>query len=87
MLFLIRASGVVAALAIAIPALAQQGPTAASHKKHPARISSPAEAGYMKSCGTRFVCYTGIPLDCTPDTRPYQNIAEHQCYCLRDGCP
>ena len=87
MRFLIRASGVVAALAIALPALAQQGPT---HKKHAARISSPAEGvttGYLKYCGARFVCYTGIPLDCTPDTRPYQNIAEHQCYCLRDNCP
>jgi hypothetical protein len=43
--------------------------------------------GYQKTCGTRFVCYTGIPLDCTPDTRPYQNIPDHQCFCLRDGCP
>jgi hypothetical protein len=87
MLYLIRASGLVAALAIAAPALAQQGP------EHMSKISktSPREggvrAGFVKRCGARFVCYTGIPLNCTPDTRPYQSIPDHQCFCLRDNCP
>jgi hypothetical protein len=87
---LIRA---VAALAIAVPAVAQQGPTS-SHKiaSHPGRIGKPvavggAAAGYMSTCGAHFRCYDRIPLDCADNTRPYQNIAEHQCLCVRDGCP
>jgi hypothetical protein len=91
---LIRVSGVVAALAVAVPALAQQSPTV-SHKatKHAGKISksSPAEqglqGGYMSTCGAHFRCYDRIPLDCADNTRPYQNIAEHQCLCVRDGCP
>jgi hypothetical protein len=58
MLTLIRVSGVVAALAIAVPALAQQSATV-SHKatKHAGKVSksSPAEVGaqggYMSTCG------------------------------------
>jgi hypothetical protein len=84
--FLVRAGGLVAALAVADPALAQQGP------KHMSKINriSPQEgvpAGFVKWCGADFVCYTGIPLRCTPSTRPYQNIPDHQCFCLRDNCP
>jgi hypothetical protein len=85
--FLIRASSLVAALAIAYPALAQQGP------KHMSKISKTShpewgvQQGFNKYCGARFVCYTGIPLNCTLDTRPYQSIPDHQCFCLRDGCP
>jgi hypothetical protein len=87
MLGLIRASGLIAALALADPALAEQ------LSKHVGKISraAPPEAsvqgGFYKWCGARFGCYTGIPLKCTADTRPYQNIAAHQCYCLHDGCP
>ncbi len=83
MLVLVRACGLVAALVVADPALAQQSP------KHEGRIirALPSQAGFMKRCGARFVCYTGIPLQCTPDTRPYQSIPDHQCFCLRDGCP
>jgi hypothetical protein len=87
MLGLIRASGLVAALAVAAPALAQQPP------KHVSKVSGASQrdvsvrTGFNKWCGADFVCYTGIPLRCTPDTKPYQNIPEHQCYCLRDGCP
>ena len=86
MLFLIRAGSLVAALAVAHPALAQQGP------KHMSKISQTSaqegyvQAGFLKKCGARFVCYTGIPLDCTADTRPFQSIPDHQCFCLRDGC-
>jgi hypothetical protein len=91
---LIRASGLVVALAVAAPALAQQSPMVTSHTtKHTARISkrSPEaaglQAGYMKACGAHFRCYNRIPLDCADNTRPFQNIAEHQCLCVRDGCP
>jgi hypothetical protein len=87
MLFLLRAIGLVGVLAVADPALAQPAP------KHGSKIirASPRDgdvlAGFVKWCGADFVCYTGIPLRCTPGTRPYQNIPAHQCFCLRDGCP
>ena len=83
----LRASSLAAALVFAGPALAQQAP------KHMSRISGTSAqdrvvpAGFLKRCGADFVCYTGIPLRCTPDTRPYQSIPDHQCFCLRDGCP
>ncbi len=89
---LIRAGTLIAALAIAAPALAQQGP-AASHKTTKHRLSNPVseaagvQAGYMAACGAHFRCYDRIPLDCADNTRPYQNIAQHQCLCVRDGCP
>jgi hypothetical protein len=90
---LIRAGAMIAALAIAVPALGQQGP-AASHKttKHRAGSPAPGEAGapagyYISACGAHFRCYDRIPLDCADNTRPYQNIAQHQCLCVRDGCP
>ena len=85
MLGLVRASGLAAVLAVAAPALAQQAP------KHMSKIGSQRDVsvktGFNKWCGADFVCYTGIPLRCTSDTRPYQNISEHQCYCLHDSCP
>jgi hypothetical protein len=94
MLYLIRASSLVAALAVAAPALSQaQTATSQAAAKHMAKSGKTfpwdgaLPTGYQKTCGMRFVCYTGIPLDCTPDTRPYQNIPDHQCFCLRDGCP
>lgn len=99
MLLLIRASGLVAALALAGPVLAQQAPTKSTHvakhasAKRASRLSNPPApdgslpVGYQKYCGARFVCYTGIPLNCTADTRPYQDISNHECFCLRDACP
>jgi hypothetical protein len=100
MLFPTRASSLIAALviaapALAAPALAQQvsSPARQAFAKHVAKPAQPAPwgfalpTGYQKTCGMRFVCYTGIPLDCAPDTRPYQSIPDHQCFCLHDGCP
>jgi hypothetical protein len=86
MLCLIRAAGLIAALAIVEPALAQ-------HSKPISRMHGNSveerglQPGFVKSCGANFVCYTGIPIGCPPYLRPYQNVPEHQCYCLRDGCP
>jgi hypothetical protein len=94
MLLLIRASGLVAALVLAGSVSAQQAPAKSQHvAKHASKLSSsPAPdgslpVGYQKYCGARFVCYTGIPLNCTAETRPYQDISNHECYCLRDACP
>jgi hypothetical protein len=87
MLGLIRASGLVAALAVAAPALAQQAPSHVSKIGGASTRDVSVKTGFNKWCGADFVCYTGIPLRCTPDTRPYQNVPEHQCYCLRDSCP
>jgi hypothetical protein len=94
MLLLIRASGLVAALALAGPVSAQQAPTKSAHAaKHVSKLKTvPApdgilQAGYQKYCGARFVCYSGIPLNCAANTRPYQDISNHQCFCLRDACP
>jgi hypothetical protein len=94
MFLLIRTSTLIVALAMAGSALAQQEPTTRPHvTKHVSKPRvSPApdgilRAGYQKYCGAHFVCYTGIPLNCAPDTRPYQDIANHECYCLRDSCP
>jgi hypothetical protein len=87
MLGLIRAGGLIAALTLADHALAEQ------LSKHASKVgrASPPEAsvqgGLYKWCGADFGCYTGIPLRCSRDTRPYQNIAAHQCYCVHDGCP
>jgi hypothetical protein len=87
MLFLIRACGLAAALAVAAPALAQESPKHVSKFGTSPMLGGNVPAGYMKRCGAHFVCYTGIPLNCTPDTRPYQSVPDHQCFCLRDGCP
>jgi hypothetical protein len=94
MLLLIRASGLVAALLLAGPVSAWQAPTKSAHvAKHASKLkNAPApdgslQLGYQKYCGARFVCYTGIPLVCAGNTKPYQDIAKHECYCLRDNCP
>ena len=85
--FLVRACSLVAALAIAAPALAQQAPRHVSKIGRSFSQEGSVPAGYVKKCGAHFVCYTGIPLSCTPDTRPYQSIPDHECFCLRDSCP
>jgi hypothetical protein len=80
-------SGLLAALAAAGPVLAGE---AAKHASKVVRASTPeagVQGGLYKYCGADFGCYTGIPLRCSRDTRPYQNIATHQCYCVHDGCP
>jgi hypothetical protein len=87
MSFLIRASCFVVAMAIAGAALAQDGPVIKIKISQRSPKNAGVQAGYMKYCGARFRCYTGIPLECTPQTRPYQNIAAHQCFCLPDSCP
>jgi hypothetical protein len=98
MILLTRTSALIAALALASPVLAQQAPTKGAHKgthiaRHVSKPSKPPapdgslQGGYQKYCGARFVCYTGIPLNCTADTRPYQDISNHECFCLRDACP
>ena len=86
--FPVRASGFVVTFLFAGPALAQQGPTPIFTKISQATIrDGVVPTGYVKACGSRFVCYTGIPLNCAPNTRPYQSIPDHQCFCLRDNCP
>jgi hypothetical protein len=98
--FPMRAGYLVFALVIAGSASAQQSPTATSPdttmrlarsaKSVPKQGGGPADylkSGYQKYCGADFGCYTGIPLRCASNTRPYQNIAAHQCFCLPDGCP
>jgi hypothetical protein len=90
--FPMRASYLVFALVIAGSASAQQSPTATSpHTTMRLAKAAPKQggepAGYLKYCGADFGCYTGIPLRCASNTRPYQNIAAHQCFCLPDGCP
>ncbi len=82
MLLLMRASGLVAALVLAGPVSAQQAPTNTIAKSREAceqAQSSPAPdgslpVGYQKYCGARFVCYTGIPLDCAAG---YQAVSRH----------
>jgi hypothetical protein len=98
--FPMRASYLVFALVIAGSASAQQSPTATkphttlrlakAAKTVPNQEGGPAgylKPGYQKYCGADFGCYTGIPLRCASNTRPYQDIAAHQCFCLPDGCP
>ncbi|HEY2231228.1 MAG TPA: hypothetical protein VGI22_26525 [Xanthobacteraceae bacterium] len=87
MSFVIRASCFVVALAIANPALAQDGSVAKIKVSQRSPKDAVGQGGYYKYCGAQFVCYTGIPMTCSPHTRPYQNIAEHQCFCLPDNCP
>jgi hypothetical protein len=99
MTFLMRAITPIVALAIAGPALAQQGPANAD-KSTPIRLAKAANSTpppnwqgvlgqgvYMSYCGARFGCYSGIPLQCADNTRPYQNIAQHACFCVHAGCP
>jgi len=85
MLFLLRMSSMVFALAIASTAVAQQTPIVPTPASHVTK-SDPA-AGYRKACGDYFRCYNGIPLHCASNTRPYQDVARHRCLCVTDGCP
>ena len=94
MLPLMRASGLALVLALAGPVFAQQAPTKSPHAaKHARKLEKPPapdgslQVGYQKYCGARFVCYSGIPLNCAANTRPYQDISNHECFCLRDACP
>jgi len=91
---LIRATCLMVALAIAAPVLAQQAPATkfdiaklAKRDRTSAPFAMWRPQGYVKTCGMRFVCYTGIRLDCSEQTRPYENVAAHQCFCVHDGCP
>jgi hypothetical protein len=90
---LIYMTSVVTLLGLNSPAVAQQD-TGPKPAKHSARISKPPPApetigqgGYYGYCGQWFGCYTGIPLRCAENTRPYQNIANHECLCVHNGCP
>jgi hypothetical protein len=88
-----RVSCVVLAVIFAGPAAAQEARMAT----HLAAASQPpagpkifpfgVPTGLLKYCGADFVCYSGIPLRCAWNTRPYQDIARHQCFCVHDGCP
>ncbi len=89
---LICTSCLVVASVIAGSALAQQTPrpNATAHSTKMSKTLPEKEweqAGYLKTCGSDFVCYNGVPLRCTAHTRPYQSIPDHQCFCLRDNCP
>jgi hypothetical protein len=83
----IRASCFVVALMVAGPALAQDRSIAKVGISQRYQSDALARGGYYKYCGADFVCYSGIPLRCASNTRPYQSIAQHQCFCVRDGCP
>jgi hypothetical protein len=80
-----RAVCLLLGLVMAAPAAARSGSQASHWPGTEAGWGAPT--GYLKYCGARFVCYTGIPLNCALNTRPYQNVAAHQCYCVHDGCP
>jgi hypothetical protein len=96
MLSLARATCLFLATAIVLPALAQEGPatrieTAKLSKRvkpQPRRAGeAPRSSSVTWECGAYFRCLNGIPLQCTEQTRPYQNIAAHQCFCIHEGCP
>ena len=86
-------AGLLAGAAIVpVPVLAQPATKfdiakLSKRNRAPAPFEAGVRQGYMKTCGMRFVCYTGIPLDCTAQTRPYENVAAHLCFCVHDGCP
>jgi hypothetical protein len=87
-------SVVATVLAAAGPVLAQQDAASGGKPKHAGRISKSAAApeasgqgAYMGYCGQWFRCYTGIPLRCGDNTRPYQDIPDHTCFCVHDSCP
>ena len=88
-----RASCLVLAVVFAGPAAAQEARTpvrlaAASHAPvGPKIFPFGVPTGPLKYCGADFVCYSGIPLRCAANTRPYQDIAKHECFCEHDGCP
>jgi hypothetical protein len=87
----VRTCSFVLTATMTTPCLAQQGPAskvdAAQLASFQIQSQGASQGGYMRACGTSFRCYTGIPLHCTPQTRPYQNVAEHRCICVHDGCP
>ncbi|HLH98888.1 MAG TPA: hypothetical protein VKW08_27575 [Xanthobacteraceae bacterium] len=84
---------IVAALALAVPAAAQQDGGSDARLKQVARTRKPpapaasGQGAFMGNCGDWFRCYTGIPLRCGENTRPFQDIANHACFCVHDGCP
>jgi len=88
-----RASCLAVALMIVGPAVAQEAQTAPQRlaasqgPQGPKIFPFGVPTGLLKYCGADFVCYTGIPLRCAYNTRPFQDIAKHQCYCVHDGCP
>jgi hypothetical protein len=94
---LVRMSSLTVALAVAAvgPGLAQQSSTTKSDVAKPAGNRAGtvpvgeewAQAGTRRACGAWYVCHNRIPIICTPDTRPYENVAEHKCLCVHDGCP
>jgi hypothetical protein len=90
---LMRVTCLAFAVAMAAPALAQEGPATGidlaklSKKVKPPRADTPRSSGVTWECGEYIRCYSGIPLQCSEQTRPYQNIAAHQCLCIRAGCP
>ena len=83
---------IAAALTAATPVSAQQDAASGGKPKHVVRVKPPAPQAsrpgvYTGYCGQWFGCYTGIPLRCGENTRPYQDIANHTCLCVHDGCP
>jgi hypothetical protein len=95
MLSLARATCLILATAIVVPAPALDGPatrieTAKLSKRvkpRPPAGEAPRSSSVTRECGAYFRCLSGIPLQCTEQTRPYQNIAAHQCFCIHEGCP
>jgi hypothetical protein len=93
---LVRPTCLVVAIAIATPVLAQEGRAARIEiaklskrlKPHaPAASEAPGSSSVTWECGAYFRCYSGVPLQCSEQTRPYQNIAAHRCFCIHAGCP
>ena len=88
MLSLARATCLILATAIVVPGLAQEGPaTRIEFAKVSKRLKPQPRSSVIWECGAYFRCFSGIPLQCTEQTRPYQNIAAHQCFCIHEGCP
>jgi hypothetical protein len=81
----LRVSCLVFALLVAGPAVAQEAQTTTRLAAASPKFGVPT--GLRKYCGAYFRCYSGIPLRCAENTRPYQNIAKHECFCVHDGCP
>jgi hypothetical protein len=90
---LIHATSLVALFTLAGPVVAQPDipqQDAAQKLLMTKVIKQPAASGrgsYVGACGDWFRCYSGIPLQCADNTRPYQNVASRECLCVHDGCP
>jgi len=76
------------------PAVAQEmlGPTATGGLIKISKASTRPEiggvqGGYLKWCGARFRCYTGIPLQCNAHTRPYSEHSESPMLLLERQLP